>query len=458
MSGYRFCVNVVTAGFLTAAGSAGWLGFGATAAADPGGGSSSSHESGGSHSSAGGSHSSGSSQRSSGSGASGSAGSRSGHDSKTSGPAGASPAQHGGGASGSNSGTKSSGSADAPGHAAATKPNAPSGSHSADSPSAAAKQAGSGGGVPTKEKRALTDPKPGTSARVSGVAGEHGVSSVAPAQPPGHATKVGEHGSADSKTLHPKHIEGHKEGKAADVGAAGEHHGDAARGEHAGPKGDQHVSPNKGGAPESHSNGISLNAEQNAAANKFLEQARRAEPDITKSLRGIVDNVPGSQFIGLGDRLKTEESFKRKLYTFVVTNPNLSTAEHLAEMRDSVRYTVQLPHELYTATTQQTIDRLVAEGYEPVRLTNTWGQPGYQGFNSAWREPTTGHTFEVQFHTPASFDAKTQTHVLYEEERLPSTSPQRVKELQDEKGRVFDSVPRPSGSSSISLSPNGKRK
>lgn len=453
MSGYRFCVNVVTAGFLAAAGSAGWLGFGATAAADPGGGSSSSHDSGGSHSSAGGSHSSGGSQRSSGSGASGSAGSRSGHDSKTSGPAGAS-----GGASGSNSGTKSSGSADAPGHAAATKPNAPSGSHSADSPSAAAKQAGSGGGVPTKEKRALTDPKPGTSARVSGVAGEHGVSSVAPAQPPGHSTKVGEHGSADSKTLHPKHIEGHREGKAADVGAAGEHHGDAARGEHAGAKGDQHVSPNKGGAPESHSSGVSLNAEQNAAANKFLEQARQAEPHITQSLRSIVDNAPGSELTGLGKRLKTEESFKRKLYTSIVTNPNLSTAEHLADMKDSVRYTVQSPHELYTANTQRAIDRLVAEGYEPVKFKNTWDKPGYQGINSFWREPTTGHTFEVQFHTPASFDTKTQAHSLYEEERLPDTSPQRAKELQQELNHVFDSVPRPSGSSSISLSPNGKRK
>lgn len=269
MSGYRFCVNVVTAGFLTAAGSAGWLGFGATAAADPGGGSSSSHDSGGSHSSAGGSHSSGSSQRSSGSGASGSAGSRSGHDSKTSGPAGASP-----GASGSNSGTKSSGSADA----AATKPNAPSGSHSADSPSAAAKQAGSGGGVPTKEKRALTDPKPGTSARVSGVAGEHGVSSVAPAQPPGHATKVGEHGSADSKTLHPKHIEGHKEGNTAGAGADAEQHGNTDSSEHVGTKSEQDTLPSNGG-PESHGSQLLPSTKDSAAAsNTSGEKTKAAAP------------------------------------------------------------------------------------------------------------------------------------------------------------------------------------
>lgn len=274
MSGYRFCVNVVTAGFLTAAGSAGWLGFGATAAADPGGGSSSSHDSGGSHSSAGGSHSSGSSQRSSGSGASGSAGSRSGHDSKTSGPAGASPAQHGGGASGSNSGTKSSDSADA----AATKPKAPSGPNSVDSPTAAAKQAGSGGGVPTKEKRALTDPKPGTSARVSGVAGEHGVSSVAPAQPPGHSTKVGAHGSADSKTLHPKHIEGHKEGNTARAGADAEQHGNTDSSEHVGTKSEQDTLPSNGG-PESHGSQLSPSTKDSApASNTSGEKTKAAAP------------------------------------------------------------------------------------------------------------------------------------------------------------------------------------
>ncbi|WP_198540976.1 hypothetical protein [Mycobacteroides chelonae] len=255
--------------------------------------------------------------------------------------------------------------------------------------------------------------------------------------PPGHAAKTGENGS---NTLRPKHVEGHKEG------------------EHAGAKGEKPNSPGNGGGWVSHDSGVSLSPEHNAAANRFLEQARQAEPQVTQSLRGIVENAPGSQFMGLENRLKTEESFKRKLATFIVTNPNLSTAEHLKDMRDSVRYTVQMPHEVYTSATQQAIDRLVAEGYEPVRLSNTWGQPGYQGLNSAWREPKTGHTFEVQFHTPASFDAAKVTHFLYEEERLPDTSPQRVIELQKEKGQVFDAVPRPSGSSSISLPPNGKRK
>lgn len=297
MSGYRFCVNVVTAGFLAAAGSAGWLGFVATAAADPGGGSSSSHDSGGSHSSAGGSHSSGSSQRSSESGASGSAGTSS--------------AQHGGATPGANTGTKSSGGADAPGHAPATKPKASSGPHSADSPTAAIKHAGPGSGVPTKEKRALTDPKPGTSntARASGIAGggvgpaqadhgaapgpEHKPGGKPVGTPPGNASKPDEHRSADLNTGHPKHIEGHGEGNAAGAGAVGEHHGDTADGEHAGIRGEQHPSPNTIGGHESQDSLVSLSLEQNAAtSNPSGEKTKAVAPGDRSVVAAIAKPSP----------------------------------------------------------------------------------------------------------------------------------------------------------------------
>ena len=119
---------------------------------------------------------------------------------------------------------------------------------------------------------------------------------------------------------------------------------------------------------------------------------------------------------------------------------------------------MQSPEGSYTMNTQQTIDRLIADGYGPVKFKNTWGQPGYQGINSFWRDPTTGQTFEIQFHTPESFGAKMQTHPLYEEERLPGTSPERAGELQQNQKHIFDSVPRPGDSSTISLPPNGGRK
>lgn len=175
-------------------------------------------------------------------------------------------------------------------------------------------------------------------------------------------------------------------------------------------------------------------------------------------MRDIVGNNPGSELTGLEHRLKAEDSFKQKLFGSIDTYPNLSTAEHLAGMKDSVRYTMQSPEGLYAANTQRAIDNLIADGYEPVKFKNTWDQPGYQGINSFWRDPATGQTFEVQFHTPSSFDAKMQTHPLYEQERLPGISPQTAADLQQQQKHIFDSVPRPSGSSGISLPPNGGHK
>ncbi|WP_191987721.1 ADP-ribosyltransferase domain-containing protein [Mycobacteroides salmoniphilum] len=152
--------------------------------------------------------------------------------------------------------------------------------------------------MPTKEKRALTDPKPGTSARVSGVAGEPGLSSVASAQPdhgaapraehkpggkmastpPEHATKVGEHGSVDSNVLHANHIEGHGERDTAGAEAAGEQHGNADSSEHVGTKGEQDALASNGG-PESHGSQLSPSPKDSAgASNASGEKTKAAAP------------------------------------------------------------------------------------------------------------------------------------------------------------------------------------
>lgn len=244
----------------------------------------------------------------------------------------------------------------------------------------------------------------------------------------------------------------------------GDHHAPASSdhlggtgGDHS-PAGDHHTPLSDAGGWESPSGGASLSPEHNAAANQFLEQARQAEPHITQSLRDIVGNNPGSELTGLDYRLKAEDSFKQKLFGSLLEDPRMSIDGHLAGMKDSVRYTMQSPEGLYAANTQRAIDNLIADGYEPVKFKNSWDQPGYQGINSFWRDPATGQTFEVQFHTPSSFDAKMQTHPLYEQERLPGISPQLVADLQQEQKQIFDSVPRPAGSSAISLPSNGGNK
>jgi hypothetical protein len=131
----------------------------------------------------------------------------------------------------------------------------------------------------------------------------------------------------------------------------------------------------------------------------------------------------------------------------------------LGRMKDSVRYTMQFPGEgtAYTDGVNTAMQRFTDAGIKPVGdFRNSWEEPGYQGINSWWRDPATGHTFEVQFHTPESFDAKMETHDLYEQQRLPGVTQEEQDALQQQQDQIFDAVPRPPGASGI-RPPTGPR-
>jgi hypothetical protein len=201
--------------------------------------------------------------------------------------------------------------------------------------------------------------------------------------------------------------------------------------------------------------GLHLTPSQNRAADEFLDRARRAEPGITDSMRRISDGVPGSEMVGLDYRLKTDDSFKRKLATAIADNPDLSISEHLADMKDSVRYTMRVDQDGYTAGVQHAVQTLRDQGYEPVKFKNTWGGDGYQGINSMWRDPSTGHVFEVQFHTAQSFDAKMVTHELYEQARLPGVDADTRMALDRQQAEIFGQVPVPPGAAGIAMPKGG---
>ena len=57
----------------------------------------------------------------------------------------------------------------------------------------------------------------------------------------------------------------------------------------------------------------------------------------------------------------------------------------------------------------------------------------------------------MQFHTQDSFDAKMDTHELYEQARLPGVSPEQVQDLQAQQNQIFGSIPRPPGATGIRL-------
>ncbi|SFY17280.1 hypothetical protein [Streptomyces atratus] len=198
-------------------------------------------------------------------------------------------------------------------------------------------------------------------------------------------------------------------------------------------------------------NGLRLDREANAAADDFMRRSTEAEPRITESMQGIAGKVDNGKLIGLEYRLKGEDSLKRKLATDMLEDVGMDPARALGDIKDSIRYTMEVPSNSYTHGVQQAIDDLQAKGFENVTFKNTWDSTGYKGINSTWRDPISGQTFELQFHTADSFAAKMDGHVLYEKERLPGVSPDELAAIKAEQSELFGKVPVPHDAGAITI-------
>ncbi|TCL74228.1 hypothetical protein EDC14_1004166 [Hydrogenispora ethanolica] len=158
------------------------------------------------------------------------------------------------------------------------------------------------------------------------------------------------------------------------------------------------------------------------------------EPQITKNIRSII-SAAGGQMRGLEFRLKTEESFMRKVKADYEAdqkkNSKVTYTQVALGTNDVIRYTAVADENSFYDLYQDVMGKLKAEGYELVKVKNTWNDDSnpYKGVNAILRSPG-GQNFELQFHTPDSFDMKQNNlHVYYEEYRSDSTSAERKAEL-----------------------------
>jgi hypothetical protein len=188
----------------------------------------------------------------------------------------------------------------------------------------------------------------------------------------------------------------------------------------------------------------------------FADAAAQAEPAISTRLASLLADLPTSELAGFDARLKSFDSLARKVATEVVETDGIPVAEALKTINDSIRYTVVTADGDFVAASSKVTESLTAQGFENVSFKNTFGSDGYQGINTNWRDPESGRIFEVQFHTPMSFAAKTETHPIYEVLRIPGIDPARAAMLRAHQNAVFDTVPRPVNSSAVSLPPHAR--
>ncbi|WP_433343752.1 ATP nucleotide 3'-pyrophosphokinase [Streptomyces sp. CA-253872] len=195
--------------------------------------------------------------------------------------------------------------------------------------------------------------------------------------------------------------------------------------------------------------GLTLTSEQNNTVDAYLAGAQRAERTISVQVRAAAA-MTGAEVVGFDKRLKSPDSLKRKVAGKLAEEPGNDVDAVLDGITDAVRYTLQWDDDSYASGVTRASGALADWRNESTKWSNTWGRAnGYKGLNTGWRASRSGQLFEVQFHTAASKHAQEATHTLYEEQRLPSTSPARKRELQREQDALFAAVPVPPGAKSL---------
>lgn len=153
-----------------------------------------------------------------------------------------------------------------------------------------------------------------------------------------------------------------------------------------------------------------------AKAEEIHAKAAAAERNVTPELVKLAGQN-GMKMEGLDYRLKEKDSLARKL-----ADPKSG------EINDALRYTMVAPPGELAGSAAKTLAKLEEQGYKVTKVKNTF-KPGapYKGVNTQVMAPD-GQMFELQFHTPQSFDMKQNvTHGLYERARLlPDNSPEKA--------------------------------
>lgn len=155
------------------------------------------------------------------------------------------------------------------------------------------------------------------------------------------------------------------------------------------------------------------------------------EPAITADLTQISKDT-GVAMVGLEYRLKTRDSFLRKVGTDSEHSLDAQIIKDtINSTNDVIRYTYQSSALSLSESYKSISEQLKDKGYKTVKVKNTWlnKRSAYKGVNCVFESPE-GQKFEVQFHTPESFNLKNgEMHKLYEEARKDTTSPKRRAEL-----------------------------
>lgn len=185
---------------------------------------------------------------------------------------------------------------------------------------------------------------------------------------------------------------------------------------------------------------IELDVTARGKARHLLEEAVKQEPQVTNDLLTTSKQV-GAKLEGLEFRIKSLESLVRKI-----------TKEPDAKIRDVLRYTVVADSDDMTDMFAAFVENISAKGYNINAVKNYWNNPTnpYNGINANFLTPDK-FEFELQFHTPESFEMKNgKLHELYEKARvITDTESQEYIRLQGEMFELSENMEKPKDIESV---------
>jgi len=189
-----------------------------------------------------------------------------------------------------------------------------------------------------------------------------------------------------------------------------------------------------------------LNPEQHAQTSYEIESVKQREESITKHMTETArDNTWGGRLEGLAFRCKSAERLKEKVAEKIQAEPDRTPAEVILQISDAIRYTLCFESSNYAKGYWDFNQRLESSGYRMIYCKNHWREdPEYKGTNTRWISPE-GQRFELQFHTPESYNAKQHvTHGAYERSRNPLTGRSERREIEIFQREVCTFIPVPS--------------
>jgi hypothetical protein len=207
--------------------------------------------------------------------------------------------------------------------------------------------------------------------------------------------------------------------------------------------------------------GLELDRGANLVADEQLARRRQAEgrdneggygdAGITPAMRRIEAELEHGCLVPDTENyaLKSPDRFKEKLAKLIDRYPDQPGDKLASAIHDGIRYTLVFPAEEYAAGVADAVQRLKDAGYELRVRKPSWDADDYRGVNSRWSDSEHKVLFEVQFHTPESWEAKQRTHDIYEKLCDTRITPAEHRQLEEQQRRIVAEIPLPPSAGNI---------